>query len=234
MRSRLVGISMLSLCLLAVGGGTRGAFAAEPPLGAQPRGERTASIVRMNTLFGPTGLLTVPTAAVTPYRQAQFGTSFARDHQTIALNYGLVRDVEVGATYVGRDTANNEFLANAKVQIIPSNFNWFELGIGVIDATDAINRTGYLVMSADFGVPHGLEDRAVAFRVHLGAGTGIFDNSVFGGAELRLNRRFSLVGEWDTSDLNGALRYTHGDAFRLQVGVRDLRAFLGATYGLTF
>jgi hypothetical protein len=225
-RRRCIGLAavlaFVAACMPAVAG-----TLAEPP-------DDETSRIRFNTLYGPVGLITVPTAYVAPHRKVLFGTAFGRDVKTVAANWGITPGVDVGAAYLDRDAATQKVLANAKVNIIPQNFKQFEVGIGVLDATDSMDQSFYFVASADWSVPGGLADRAMGFRLHAGVGTGLFSEKPIGGAELILDKRFSLAAEWNSKNVNAALRYVHDGGFRLQVGVQDTKGFLGATYALQF
>jgi hypothetical protein len=190
--------------------------------------------VRFNTLYGPVGLLTVPTAYVAPHRKVLFGTAFARDVKTVTGNWGIVSGVDVGAAYLDRDSGTQRVLGNAKVNIIPQNFKWFEVGIGVLDATDALQQTFYFVASADWALPDILVNHAIGFRLHAGVGTGMFEEKPIGGAELVLDKRFSVAAEWNAKDFNAAARYVHDENFRLQLGMQGKKGFFSATYALQF
>lgn len=196
--------------------------------------ESEALRVRFNTLYGPVGLITVPTAYVAPSKKVLFGTAFGRDVKTVQANWGLTPGVDVGAAYLDRDNATQKLIGNAKVNIIPQNFKWFEVGIGVLDATDSLNQSFYFVASADWSLPDIIAEKAIGFRLHAGVGTGMFEEKPIGGAEVILDKRFSVAAEWNANNLNAALRYVHDEAFRLQVGIQDKKGFLGATYALQF
>ena len=190
--------------------------------------------IRFNTLYGPVGLITVPTAYVAPHQKVLFGTAFGRDVKTVQANWGLTPGVDVGAAYLDRDNASQKVFANAKVNIIPQNFKWFEVGVGVIDAADAINQSFYFVASADWALPEILENHAIGLRLHAGVGTGIFEEKPIGGAEVIFDKRFSLAAEWDAKNVNAVVRYAHDQGFRLQAGIQDKKGYLGATYALQF
>lgn len=220
--------------------GTAMAMAAVAAAGA---GEPSPQVVRgtrgalssSNTLYGPTGLITVPTAYVAADRAVQFSGSFGDGIRGPAANYGIIPGVEVGAAFLDRDGADDKVIANAKVNIVPQNFNWFEVGVGVIDAADAVGRSYYVIGSADLVVPDPLRDDAVGLRVHAGVGTGMFEEKLIGGGELTLDReRFSVVGEWNSDFFNAALRYVHDANFRIQAGFQAKKFFLGATHILRF
>lgn len=199
---------------------------------AQPADE--TGRIRFNTLYGPVGLITVPSAYVAPHKTVLFGTAFGRDVKTVQANWGLTPGVDVGAAYLDRDSASQKLIGNAKVNIIPQNFKWFEIGIGVLDAADTLNQTFYFVASADWDIPDVLAEHAVGFRLHAGVGTGMFEEKAIGGAEVILDKRFSVAAEWNANNLNAAVRYAHDEAFRLQLGIQDKKGFLGVTYGLQF
>lgn len=188
----------------------------------------------MNTIYGPTGLIVVPTAYVTADNHVNFSASFANELRGPAVNWAVIPGVEVGGAFMDREGADNKLIGNAKINIVPKNFDFFEVGIGVIDAADAISQTFYFVGSAALDVPRVAEEKAIGFRVHAGAGTGLFKEKLFGGAELVFDERFSVVGEWDTKNFNAALKYVHDSGFRIQLGFHHTNLYLGATYGLRF
>lgn len=200
-------------------------------------GTRSA-LTQINSLYGPTGLLTIPTAYTADPQQFAFGASFGRELSAPSGNYGIVPYVEVGGAFLQRASARNRAIANAKVTIIPQNFDKFEVGVGVIDAVDAVNQTLYFVGSMDLTPPNwdptGRTGNPIAFKIHAGAGTGLFQERIFGGAELLFPNQFALIGEYDTENFNVGLRYVHDDRFRIQLGVRDKGLILSATTLLRF
>jgi hypothetical protein len=117
----------------------------------EPRDENPA--IRVNTLLGPTGLITVPTSTTTRVERFQLGTAFGKDIRTVSVNWGIFDSIEIGGTVVDRNNQNNKVIATAKVTIIPQNFEWLELGFGAIDPFDAINNTVYGMASVNVRVP---------------------------------------------------------------------------------
>lgn len=203
---------------------------------AQVREGSREGLTQANSLYGPTGLIKIPTAYVVGKDTFAVSASFGRNVRVPAANYGLLPYIEVGAGFVDREMGDNKAIGNAKVTIIPSNFRWFEVGIGVIDAADAIDQTLYFVASADLVPPkldvpeRGLE--SVGLKAHVGGGTGLFNERVFGGGELLFNKRLSLIGEWDTKDFNAAVRFAPTDYFRVQAGVqgKDIHFSITTTF----
>jgi hypothetical protein len=117
----------------------------------EPRGENPA--IRVNTLLGPTGLITVPTSTTTRVERFQLGTAFGKDIRTVSVNWGIFDSIEIGGAVVDRNNQNNKVIATAKVTIIPQNFDWLELGFGAIDPFDAIDNTVYGMASVNVRVP---------------------------------------------------------------------------------
>jgi hypothetical protein len=54
----------------------------------EPRGENPA--IRVNTLLGPTGLITVPTSTTTRVERFQLGTAFGQNIRTVSVNWGIL------------------------------------------------------------------------------------------------------------------------------------------------
>jgi hypothetical protein len=61
----------------------------------EPRGENPA--IRVNTLLGPTGLITVPTSTTTRVERFQLGTAFGKDIRTVSVNWGIFDSIESAA-----------------------------------------------------------------------------------------------------------------------------------------
>lgn len=198
----------------------------------EPRGENPA--IRVNTLYGSTGLITVPTSTTTRFDRFQLGVAIGQNTRTVSLNWGIFDSIEVGVTTVDRNNQNNKVIATGKVTIIPQNFDWLELGFGVIDPFDAINNTAYGIASVNVRVPTQAPEDVVGLRLHLGYGTGIYRDKVIGGGEVFLNNQFSVVGEYNGVDSNFALRYVYDNTLRLQVGTQAKVIYFSTTYGLSF
>ncbi|MFN3689393.1 MAG: hypothetical protein ACK4UU_00535 [Fimbriimonadales bacterium] len=198
----------------------------------EPRGENPA--IRVNTLLGPTGLITVPTSTTTRVDRFQLGVAMGQNIRTVSLNWGIFDSVEIGGVVVDRNNQNNKVIATGKVTIIPQNFDWLELGFGAIDPFDAINQTVYGIASVNVRVPSQASERVVGLRLHLGYGTGIYRDKVIGGGEVFLNDQFSIVGEYNGVDTNFALRYVYDNNLRIQLGTQAKVIYFSTTYGLSF
>ncbi len=205
-----------------------------PVLGAAQWVEGSRSLLTgANSLFGPTGLIVIPTAYTVEKNMFAVSGSFGKNMRGPAANFGILDFIEIGGAFIDREGASNKAIANGKVTILPQNFKNFEIGIGVIDALDAIGRTLYVVGSADFIPPNIDEPIAgtppVGFKVHAGVGSGMFNEELFAGAEVLFGNKFSLIGEWDTSNFNGAVRYSPNEQVRIQFGFMKTDLFFGIT-----
>jgi hypothetical protein len=188
---------------------------------------------RVNTIYGPAGLIAIPNAYTATQNRLVLGTFFGKD-KSVSANYGLIRGVDVGATYVDRSSGNDRVLGNAKVNIVPGNFKHFELGLGVIDLADQIDQTFYVVVSGEWMKPGVLEKSgASGVRLHLGYGSGLFNGTAIGGGEVVFTRKFSALAEYDGHRVNGAVRYVHDQALRLQAGIYRSHLFFDACYGFS-
>ncbi|GIV11057.1 MAG: hypothetical protein KatS3mg020_0548 [Fimbriimonadales bacterium] len=160
--------------------------------------------------------------------------ALGQNTRTVSLNWGILESIEVGVTTVDRNNQNNKVIATGKVTIIPQNFDWLELGFGVIDPFDAINETVYGMASVNVRVPTQAPEDVVGLRLHLGYGTGFYRDKVIGGGEVFLNNQFSVIGEYNGVDSNFALRYVYDNTLRLQVGTQAKVIYFSTTYGLSF
>jgi hypothetical protein len=188
---------------------------------------------RFTSIFGPVGLIRIPTAYTTPAKNGQVGMTISPDLRTVAANYGIIRSVDVGVTVADRSRNHVKGLFNAKVNIIPSNFDRFQLGIGFIDLFDALNQTFYAVGSVDVFTTT-IQNQVYAMRAHGGFGSGLFRDKFIGGVELLLTRQFSLVGEYNGDNFAFGGRWTPGQNFGFQIGVQDENIFVNSTYNVRF
>ncbi|MFQ3587387.1 MAG: hypothetical protein SNJ74_12715 [Fimbriimonadaceae bacterium] len=189
---------------------------------------------RVNTVYGPSGLINVPHAYVASKDRIVIGVTLGKDRSASA-NVGLFDSVEIGGTYYERrDRTDGKILGNAKVNIIPANWRNFEVGIGVIDAADAVNQTVFGVASFEAMTPAALDNQFAGLRLHGGYGSGLFRDKIIGGGELLFNNRMSLIGEYDGVDGNFAFRYVHNENVRAQIGTRGKTIFFTLVTAVNF
>ena len=203
-----------------------------------PTTEPTSGTSGMNTTFGPNGLINIPNAFTARQGEIRLGGTWGRDLRGPSVNYGLFKWFEVGVAGLDFDGSDDKAIISGKVTLLPRNFDRLSVGVGFIDPFDAVNSTFYFVASVDVTPPRISAptdgSMAVGMRLHLGAGTGLYKDDLFAGAEVLFSDRFSLVGEWDSRNVNAALRFKSNNDVQVQGGVRDKRLFFGITTSLTF
>jgi hypothetical protein len=191
------------------------AFALAAPAGASPN------------FLGPTGLLNTPTALTLPqlsYNVFFHGGDFPGGDEFITwgANFGITEAIEVGGSIFDPDPGSNKALLNAKYAFTKDTTSTPGIALGVVDLTDSIDLSIYGVLSKGFGrVPTG-GSSGFGLRAHVGFGTGIFDDNIFGGAELLFSDRLSAIAEYDGRDVN------FGATFRLGRGVEIKGALFDA------
>lgn len=182
-------------------------------------------LARFSTIYGPSGLINIPSAYGVTLGRSVLGTTIARD-RGVSVNYGLFPNLEVGGAYYEQNgRTDGKVFGNAKYTFSPSNVRGIQFGAGIIDAADTIDQTVYVVASADIITPNALGDTFIGTRVHLGYGNGLFQKRVIGGVELLFTPKFSVIGEYDGLDGNFAARYVLNDSVRAQAGIRNKSFF---------
>jgi hypothetical protein len=187
---------------------------------------------RFDTSYGPVGMIVVPTAYVSTKNRVNFGMFIGRQKSANA-NYGIINGIDIGVSVQDIPQSTIRGLLNAKVNVIPANLKYFELGIGFIDLFGALKQTFYGVATTEILSHTKVTGEFQGVRLHLGYGNGVFREHVIGGAELLLSQRMSVIGEYDGINFNYALRYVRDAAFRAQVGVGDNNLFIAASYAFT-
>lgn len=213
---------------------------ASVPAHAQDPAPVTPYGVRMNTILGPTGLITVPTASAAPESQVQVGAAYTEDLWSASANVGIPLEgqvgVEVGAAYLDYDWGDEDVIGSAKVNIGADAAGRYQVGIGIVDFTDEVESSGYIVVSTDLlAPPDAWAEDTLAVRGHLGYAGGIYDDSLIGGVEVFLSRGMSIIGEYNGDDVNAALRFADSaQPIRIQAGVADSDFFVSATAAFNF
>ncbi|MHB9106186.1 MAG: hypothetical protein ACYDCO_03940 [Armatimonadota bacterium] len=210
------------------------------------------------TLSGPTGLVTVPTAATVPAGQLQF----AADWWSIAIVdsalagrvlYGITDNIELGAIYRTEESdalVGDVWGVNAKLAL-PVTFGdaaW-AIGAGYYDLSDVDESffTANLAATREFnenfrGTANLLWSEDGLYQVLSGPGIfliGGLNDSDFQlgvGAEATFENGLTVVGEYVNTlpgtTINVAARYPLTEALTAQLGytVLDPIAFLGFNY----
>ncbi len=194
------------------------------------------------SLEGYTGLLLTPTADALD--QGEYNVAFS----TLNLeeggntsiwtgNYGSAAGTEIGVARIKLDHATAETVINGKYRIRGENGGAPALAVGVIDATDEIDTSVYLVMSKSLSKVIATHDKEITNpRLHVGIGGGGRLDGFFAGASVVLGDALTLMAEYDTRNVNLGARLAVGHGVRVQAGWIDgLDDFaLGASFNKVF
>lgn len=189
---------------------------------------RLASAGASLSRSGASGLIKVPTAAVTADGDVQFsifGTLPNTDTRTLgnstqsALSAGFLPGLEIGVT-IGNQSQGRDLTANVKYQVLKEKTGRPALAIGVAElnknsGTSGAGATYYGVLSKRF-LKDSLNLSGGLLRDGLGGGI-----RPFGGLEIGVTRGVSALVEYDTRDVNYGLRATAWRE-RLQVSAQHL------------
>jgi hypothetical protein len=183
------------------------------------------------SLGGYTGLLFVPTASTlgdTDYNIAYF--SLGDDSHVWTGNLGMKGGFELGITRVKYDSGyelkgfgaqdaffmgNNteETLLNAKYNFRPqTSAHKPGLAVGVADATGEIDTTAYVVATQSLSKVYKPNNP----QLHVGIGSGMFDG-FFAGVSATYSK-LTLMGEYDSRDINLGARLAVTNDFRIHAG----------------
>jgi len=208
-----------------------------------------AAFATYPTLTGPTGLISVPTAAVAPAGQFSAAMDwwyvFGDDDAIIPIRvlYGINDQLEIGANFVTAESGDNSFGVNAKFVLpftagdaawaVGANFFDPEDGDSVfgasLSATKAFNETFNGTASLMWS-----EDGNGFIADIDGLASGDFALGL--GMEATLDSGLVLVGEYVNflpgAELNAAARYPLTEALTAQVGFtfNTSSPFIGASY----
>jgi hypothetical protein len=91
----------------------------------------------------------------------------------------------------------------------------------VVDIADSIDLSIYGVISKGFGRVALGGTTGAGIRAHLGYGTGLFTDNIFGGAELLFTDKLSVMAEYDGSDVNFNGRFVLGRGVHADLGLLD-------------
>jgi hypothetical protein len=202
-------------------------------------------VAAIPSFLGYTGLIIVPTADVLSqgeWNAGLFTFEFDEgpDADAFCANLGVAPTVEVGFTklqlddseeiavvddgddfvIVRRGDTEGTFL-NGKCQFMPETATRPAVAAGIIDLTDEMETTVYVVGSKSFG-----QSCRTAFgeitspRFHVGIGGGLLD-SIFGGVSASLGDRLFLMAEYDGNNVNAGARFSITDEWHLHLAGMD-------------
>lgn len=182
------------------------------------------------SIFGPTGLLRVPTVDTIDAGGMEFGAHLVTDEVfTANMAVGVIDRLELSAGYINPDNGPSNAIISGKWRV----FGEFEgekdfgLCVGVFDLTDEFNRTVFFSAEKHFEVGE-TKVRGVA---GWSESNSLVDG-LYAGAEIFLGRNYSALVEYDGEDVNAALRWPFGERMKLNVGSVSDELYVGAQYVL--
>lgn len=186
-------------------------------------------------IFGPTGVLRTPSADVLPFRAYNVFFYGADAFLTYGVNFGLTSALEVGGSIFDPDRGRSKGLINAKYRFTRDTLTTPAIAVGVQDLADSIDQSVYLAVSKGFGTVALGGRKGLGLRATAGFGTGFFDDTFFGSAELFFTDRLTLMGEYDGRDLNFGASFRLGQGVHVRGGLLDSDEFFaGITYAAGF
>lgn len=209
------------------------------------------------TLTGPTGLATVPTAAVAPAGELTLAADWfdTEVDETIPIRvlYGVGENFEIGAGYFLQND-NDAWGVNAKylTPLTLGGFAW-ALGAQYIDFTDADVTATQAYFAGTRGFAISEDGAGPALAGTLGVNWTQLSNGVdedafrfFAGLELGFENGLSIAAEYQTEDddietdpvFSAVVRYPFTPALSAQVGITngpivggdDSNIFAGLSY----
>jgi hypothetical protein len=181
--------------------------------------------------LGPTGLLNTPSATTLPMAAYDVYFYGADPFLSYGVNFGITSAIEVGGGIFDPDNNGNEGLINGKYAITKETTSTPGIAVGVLDLVDSLDMSPYLVLTKGFGRVAVGGSGSFGLRGHVGFGTGLFDDNIFGGAELLFSDRLALIGEYDGNDVNFGASFRLGRGVEVKGGLLDADEFvLGVSY----
>lgn len=140
-------------------------------------------------------------------------------------NYGIIDNLEVGFDRYRPDTETNSgTLLNMKYEFYRTCPERFGLAAGIVDLTNDLETSVYLVGSASLiSRPPVWHGEVLAPRVHVGFGGGML-NSLFGGFSTWLGNRVQIIAEWDSSAVSSGAKFRITPDITLHAGGMNLAA----------
>lgn len=173
--------------------------------------------------FGSTGLLVIPTADVIRQREWNVHVHGTDTITSYGVNFGVFQKFELGVTGADPDSGSAKALINLKYQLLTETPKLPAIAIGSVDISDEfdLDPSIYAVVSKSFGKLGANTGSGYQLRGHLGYGAGIYDDKPFGGLDLVINPRLSLMGEIANDDFNFGARIGLSQEVRVDLAVLD-------------
>ncbi|MBM3473112.1 MAG: hypothetical protein FJX75_07600 [Armatimonadetes bacterium] len=167
------------------------------------------------SIFGPNGLLLTPTADTPGMADVQLGAWWAGDlANSVALTSGEGSGFESTAAWVDLNGAGSEEVFSGKWRFRNNSFTQPAFAVGLIDITNQLDRTPYVVVQKGFH----LSGNGLMAMVGYAQPDSLLDG-FFAGGELTLADKYKAIAEYDGDDVNGAIRFSLGKHIEITAGM---------------
>lgn len=175
------------------------------------------------TLYGPSGLITIPTAESLSYKEFNLGLDYFYDQDTEAysalykMNLGTFKGWELG--FVGGRVPTEGVYINAKYYLMSDDSRYpLSIAIGIQNLTSNSDTDVYMVSSKRF---------EKGFIGHFGFNANFneqqLETSIMGGIEYIFSDSFSILsdveGVGSITRLNGGVRFHLNDHLQMRASV---------------
>lgn len=191
------------------------------------------------TVLGPTGLVRIPSAdalVLDEWNAAYFFfvPAVGKEVRTndIVANLGVANGAEIGVSATHNADDENNTLINGKYEFAGETLNHPALAVGILDLTDSIDTTVYLVMSKTLSncIRTGYGEN-LSPRITIGLGAGQF-SGLFGGLSTVIADRLALAVDYDSVHVNFGARLRLTDNVRFHVD--GFNGFDGYAFGISW
>lgn len=176
---------------------------------------------------GYTGLVKVPSANTLDAGEFAFGVMTEGTDKFQAndafATYGIGGQTEIGVdSFQPFDAKDRKTLVNAKYRFSPNSDSKSGYAVGIIDAANEVEQTGYVVATKSIVRRTNIFASVVSsVRGHLGFGVGRL-NGVFAGLSIFAGNRVVFSAEYDSQNVNLGFRLTPIRGLRLHVAMLDV------------
>ncbi len=165
----------------------------------------TAVCTSAPSVLGLTGAVITPTTELPPVKGLNVGYHWVDNtlDASAKVNAAPIPKVEIGALWWDPVAAgvDEELIFNAKYLFVEEDEKNPAVAAGVIDLSDEIDQTWFGVVSKVFNA-----GGEVPITVNIGGASGDTIDGVFGSVKLALHEDVDVIGEYDSSELNFAVR----------------------------
>lgn len=176
---------------------------------------------------GYTGLVKIPSASTLDEGEFSFGVMTEGTDKFQAndafATYGIGGHTEFGVdSFQPVGAADRKTLINAKYRFSLDSDDKSGYAIGIIDAANEVQQTGYVVATKSIVRRTNIFASVVSsVRGHLGLGVGGL-NGAFAGLSIFAGNRIVFSAEWDSKDVNLGFRLTPIRGVRLHAAMLDV------------